>query len=501
MWQYRNVPIMDEVEALRDYRPGGFAPLSIGDILNGRFEINQKLGYGGNAIVWLCWELATKKWKAVKINAAGSSLPDCGEKKAMRLMKRKKISVQELEANHIGMGLETFWEKTPNGRHFCTVLPVFGPPAHDWRTEELKLDVERVKNICYQMTKGLSFLHSHGLCHGDFRPQNVLMKLKPGCLDHLTKDAMFKLLGQPDVAEMLTLSGKPSKHAPRFVVTTAPWQRLREYVMDEAVIVDFGEAYTTDDPSTHFGIPKRYAAPEVLFERGQAVPAGDLWSLGITLLELRLDEYEPNAAYSVIRRMERFVGSLPIGYRYAAKGLLKKDGWVERSDDADDIVDSHGHLRPLTGPVEVPLSDEEEREFSGATFTDRLEMKLAAEQLAWIEVLDPRDPARKRMRPTLVPYYLTEEEVRDFADLLRNLLRYDAKDRISASRVLRHKWFKNQHPIGFFRRWRYVCIAGLSLVVLLCLYWLWNNWPSYSGLRPTRWVDTCVVTVLYLALD
>ncbi|KAI2633326.1 kinase-like domain-containing protein [Xylaria nigripes] len=507
-WEYMNVPIMDEVEPLSGYRPGGFAPVTIGDVLADRFEIIQKLGNGGIAMVWLCWELRTKKWRAVKINSASHSLNDCSDLKALQRMKKNKISQKQLEENHICMALETFWEESPNGRHLCTVLPVLGPRAHDWRTEELRLDAERIRNICYGIAKGLNFLHRNGICHGDFRPQNVLMKLKPGSLDHLSRDDMWELLGAPEVSKVWTISGKRSKYAPESVVTAAPWQRFREFVMDEPMIVDFGESYTPDDPPTHFGVPMRYAAPEVLFQKGRPMLAGDIWSLAITLLELRLDDYGADGPYPVVRKMERFVGPIPIGYRHAARRLIEEDDGREERHKLESDMNSDDHFKPLTGPLNVPRDEEEERDFSGATFSDRLEMKLASEQLAWSLELDPDDPTGESRKDKLVPYYLSEIEVLDLADLLRSMLKYDAKDRVPASQVLQHRWFKKQHPRTVFRHWRYILVVGFFLASLLYLYLTWSglscscgtaNRSGGSGFHTL--VETCAVTIIFLSLQ
>ncbi|KAI0100272.1 kinase-like domain-containing protein [Nemania sp. FL0031] len=494
-WSYQNVPIMDEIEDLDSYRPGGFAPVSIGDTLDkDRFEIIYKLGYGGIAMVWLCWETEAKRWRAIKINSASHSSEECGDLKAIKLMKENGVSEHQLEENHVAMALETFFIDTPNGRHLCTVLPVFGPRAHDWRTEELQLDGRRTKNICYQITKGLSFLHNNGLCHGDFRPQNVLMKLRPGSLDELDRDGMWELLGEPELADVWTTSGTRSIHAPNCVVTSAPWQRFRDFVTDEVVIVDFGEAYLPSDPPRRFGIPTKYAAPEVLFEKGRPGLASDIWSLAITLLELRLDDYGYDAPYPVIRKMERFVGPIPVGYRHAAKRLLE-----HADDDKDKMsVGNDDHLAPLTGSVEIPLDEDEEREFSSATFSDRLEMKLASEQLAWGEEIDPRDPDGKRKRPKLLPYYLPDDEVRELADLLHSMLRYDPKQRISVSQVLRHPWFRTQHGRDPLQYWRYAIVGVVSLIFLACSYWLWPglSWDYIGG---TNWCGRSPITVIYLA--
>ncbi|KAI0870915.1 kinase-like protein [Hypoxylon argillaceum] len=464
-WSYKNVPIMDEVESLDNYRPGGYAPVSIGDILADRFEIIYKLGYGGIAMVWLCWEIATEKWRAVKINSASHSSEDCGDLKAINLMKKNGVSQRKLEESHLAMALETFWEETSNGRHLCIVLPVFGPQAHDWRTDELKLDGERTKNLCYQMAKGLGFLHSNGLCHGDFRPQNALMKLKPGSLDHLDREEMWDLLGEPDFADVWTTSGTRSLHAPKMVVTSAPWQRFKDFVTDEVAIVDFGEAYLSSDPPRHFGIPMSYAAPEVLFDKGRPGLVADIWSLGITLLQLRLDDFDYDDPYPIIRKMERFVGPIPAEYRQAAKRLLQPDNPEDADNDTERTSgSSDDHLVPLTGPLDVPLDETEKREFSSTIFSDRLEMKLASEQLAWGEEVDPEDPEGKRKRRALIRYYLPEDEVRDLADLLHAMLRYNAKDRVSASQVLRHRWFKRQHDREPLKYRKYVVPAISSMV-------------------------------------
>jgi hypothetical protein len=49
--QYR-CGLIEGVEKVEDYQPGGFCPIIIGQILNEKYEIIAKLGYGGHATVW-----------------------------------------------------------------------------------------------------------------------------------------------------------------------------------------------------------------------------------------------------------------------------------------------------------------------------------------------------------------------------------------------------------------------------------------------------------------
>lgn len=61
-----------EVEEIHNYKPGGYHPVAIGDLLgtDNRFRVVQKLGHGGYATVWLCHDMFTRKWRAIKIMAA-----------------------------------------------------------------------------------------------------------------------------------------------------------------------------------------------------------------------------------------------------------------------------------------------------------------------------------------------------------------------------------------------------------------------------------------------
>lgn len=43
-------------EDLRQYRKGGYHPVSLGDIFDDRYEVVRKLGFGHNATVWLAFD-------------------------------------------------------------------------------------------------------------------------------------------------------------------------------------------------------------------------------------------------------------------------------------------------------------------------------------------------------------------------------------------------------------------------------------------------------------
>ncbi|RYP93261.1 hypothetical protein DL770_000636 [Monosporascus sp. CRB-9-2] len=518
-WMYRSVPIMDEVEDLEDYQPGGLAPLDLGDNLANRFQIIYKLGFGGMATVWLCWEIDTEQWRAIKVNAASQSSEDCSDLLAIRHMKEQGVTPEQLETNHVVMPLETFWMESPNGRHLCLVLPLLGPNLIDWRSDKLGVDMDRVDKLCYQTAKGLSFLHSKGLCHGDFRPQNILMKLKPGCIDHLSRDDVWDVCGFPSTAEVRTATGERSKHAPNEVVGAAPWTLFQDHVIDEVAIVDFGQAYKAHEPRKELGIPAAYASPEVLFDKGQFGVGSDIWSLATTLLEVKIDRRARDSADESIRYMERFIGPVPPYYRQEAKRILEEHGWDDMEQGPQDFdstsrtggaykAGSTGKLLPLTGPVDIPVSDDEERDARCKDFAHPLEMRLGIEQRAWGLGPDHTDPTGENQTWVRLKYYLPRNEVLGFADLLKRMYKYKPEERLSASQVLSHRWFEKQRPKqapALFPRIPRTFWVAAAAVLFASLIWprrrcvqrfifgnLLRNWEY------VRWAERCKRVVLYV---
>ena len=187
-----------DLEDVADYRLGGFHPVHIGDIINGKFEVVHKLGSGGYGVVWLCLDktLLVNKWRAVKVMAADHSSK--GRDKLVLRHLRSKASVEMLLENHIAVPVEEFWVEGPNGKHLCFVMPFLGCNVGtcrwglDWKEEE---PGTLPKGICRQIVTALGFLHGHGVCHGDFLPSSILKQLKD--IDGLEKQQVYNLLGKP----------------------------------------------------------------------------------------------------------------------------------------------------------------------------------------------------------------------------------------------------------------------------------------------------------------
>ncbi|KAI0860030.1 kinase-like domain-containing protein [Xylaria cubensis] len=436
-----------DIEDVEEYRPGGLHPVDMFDtLLDDRFEVCHKLGSGGMATVWLCYEKAVKKWKAIKINTADRSNEDSPEIRVSKVLQKSGDTSQLLQDYHIAMPLETFWIEGPNGKHLCTVLPVMGPRLSEWRHMSLGTDATRINNVCHQFTKGLDYLHSHGICHGDFRPENILMQLKGNGLDDLEPEQLFDLLHYPDKDEVLTLEDEHSPHAPKWVVDPLWWSELKDYISDDIAIVDFGEAFEESQPPKSLGIPRVYAAPEVIYG---GVPAGigsDLWSLAYTIMATRYGDslcLDANLC-GPLRCMERFAGPIPPPYRRAAAEefheqemrLFKQHGEnpeIEKPASLSEMMGADGeNLKKLTW------------EASGLSCVQEIEDELRKE--LWEQVLVPNEGGEdgKEEKWQSVHYRLPEDEISLLADLLSQLFKYQPCQRSSAADILKHAWFKKR---------------------------------------------------------
>lgn len=60
-------PPSEEQEDSRDYVFGGYYPVRLGEVFNGRYHVIRKVGWGHFSTVWLCWDVIGRRFVALKI--------------------------------------------------------------------------------------------------------------------------------------------------------------------------------------------------------------------------------------------------------------------------------------------------------------------------------------------------------------------------------------------------------------------------------------------------
>ncbi|KAI2770435.1 kinase-like protein [Daldinia loculata] len=434
--KYQPFDGMPNLEDVQMYNKGGYHPVHIGDILDGRFEVVHKLGSGSFGIVWLCRDINLKRWRAVKIKTADQSSNGTEEKIFDYL--REQYAPEELEEKHISIPLEQFWLKGPNGHHSCFVMPVLGWSISNWRLSQKDYESQtnvNARNVCRQITESMHFLHRNGICHGDFKPGNILMKIEG--IDDLDIDQLLEIMGEPECAYVETISGQPSTpSAPEYCVIPPDEFWCEKFTTNSIAIVDFGESFFVQDPPRSTGIPNLYAAPEVMFQ-GTGILGfhSDLWALACTLYEVRtgsplFKDFYGSDLSNTVRQIESYLGPLPQKYRTKYVEMLRDIPGASGLSISNHTSQSD---KPTTPSKRGSRPGTPDSNKSTESNTDTFEATLGRERRRYKRIIPGQQPEP-------IKYRYPKEDVLGLADLLRKLIKYDPAERINTEAVMSHPW-------------------------------------------------------------
>ncbi|KAK4039468.1 kinase-like domain-containing protein [Parachaetomium inaequale] len=472
MFQYKLDDDADgtEVEDLGNYVPGGYHPVALGDVLgdSGRFRVVHKLGFGGYATVWLCHDNESKKWRTVKVMAAHASTPDCADLRALELFSGTSLDL--LAANRVQLALEHFWVDGPNGRHLCFVLPFLGPGLST--VYHLYGHVpELMKDICFQLVEALEFIHSRGLCHGDFRPDNILFRLADG-VDEWDEEEIMKLLGQPDLARVERVDGTEADMepgVPTYLVERSHIEYGSGACSSEIAVIDYGVSYRASEPPVGkgTGITLPYAAPEALFSLDNDLGFhSDVWSLGVTIAKVRCGltpfaDERYDTMLEGLEKMESILGPLPEPYRSIWKGwdgvfvnCQDENGGLRQDDDSwkDESV-------PATVCTESEESTRQARVMEGR-HPNHLQLGLIMhiddEEAADIAAQAASNPGRlpaykygqeahRLSYEQQVRYTMTDAEIKQLFDFFLAIFTWHPEERPTLNQIAGHEWFGDRH--------------------------------------------------------
>lgn len=131
----------NDIEDIEDYVPGGFHPIHIGDILDHRYEVLHKLGYGGFSTIWLANDVESSQYVASKVIRAEQS-QNCTELVILETLESGPS--EDPGKNHVASLLTNFHFDGPNGRHLCLVSEVAGPSITAIRSPPRNRRYERI---------------------------------------------------------------------------------------------------------------------------------------------------------------------------------------------------------------------------------------------------------------------------------------------------------------------------------------------------------------------
>ncbi|XP_018108148.1 SRSF protein kinase 2 isoform X2 [Xenopus laevis] len=205
----------EEQEDPADYCKGGYHPVKIGDLFNGRYHVIRKLGWGHFSTVWLCWDMQGKRFVAMKVVKSAQHYTETALDEIKLLRCVRESDPRDPNKDMVVQLIDDFKISGMNGMHVCMVFEVLGHHLLKWiiKSNYQGLPIRCVKSIIHQVLQGLDYLHSKcKIIHTDIKPENILM-----CVD----DAYVRRMAAEATEWQKAGAPPPSGSA----VSTAPQQK------------------------------------------------------------------------------------------------------------------------------------------------------------------------------------------------------------------------------------------------------------------------------------
>ncbi|KAH6720108.1 kinase-like domain-containing protein [Leptodontidium sp. MPI-SDFR-AT-0119] len=308
---------LERVENLAMYEVGGLHPVNLGESYQeGRYKIAHKLGNGGFSTTWLARDSRNNTYVALKFVTSAAS-EGYGDLKTLR-----DIS---------------------SGSDAQAGVANISSDLH-------RLSGKASQEVASQAVSALGYLHSLGICHGDFTSANVLFQLL-GTLDTLNVDELYSLLGNSVKESVRTRDGSAvGPSALSYVVESIDFAAVPILLSLRLEVIDFDQAFqTSTPPSKMLGTPPRCLSPEAIFDHEVGV-ALDVWALGCLIFRIRsgyelFGNFGGPSPYYALMQIVKSLGKLPKKWRnrrFDGHGYPAEDS----NDDAEVLV-----CEPLQAPL------------------------------------------------------------------------------------------------------------------------------------------------------
>ncbi|KAL1687450.1 kinase-like protein [Schizophyllum commune] len=301
---------MGTTEDIVRYCPGGYHPVTIGDIFcgsddnahssKGAYRVMHKLGFGSYATVWLGQRVesaaggqidaASGGFVSLKVTIASESDK---EPEMLELASGLGKQASRARPSHVLTLLDRFQHQGPNGVHSVIVTDVVAPLL----SFHISRRLPRWRKVAaYGLAKAVAQLHAAGVVHGDLHLGNVGV-----AMPQLSKQDPSDVMQDLDAHELtVVLPVDPANQThslPPYVVKPCDlatyYDRIAGGAEPQTKLFDFGNAHKAGTLPTAFQCAPEACSPEVAFARvvekvrnPPVEPPSDIWALGASIYEI-----------------------------------------------------------------------------------------------------------------------------------------------------------------------------------------------------------------------
>ncbi|MCG5438115.1 serine/threonine-protein kinase [Micromonospora foliorum] len=143
-----------------------------GDLLDGRYQVESRLGAGGMSVVWRAWDRVLERAVAVKV-LAGTQASARGARQRIRAEARAAAGLWHPHVTSV----YDYGEHTDDaGRHVSYVVMELLPgQTLSQRLATGPLPPAAAMRTCAQVAEALAAAHERNLVHRDIKPSNVML--------------------------------------------------------------------------------------------------------------------------------------------------------------------------------------------------------------------------------------------------------------------------------------------------------------------------------------
>ncbi|TQN65561.1 Serine/threonine-protein kinase SRPK, partial [Colletotrichum shisoi] len=276
--------ILVDEERVPSYNSVHYYPANPGDVLENRYQLHAKIGWGSSSTVWLAQDIRRHGWwrskRYVAVKICNCDVPE--DDMAFELDMNTHLSTASLKHRGwavLGTAIEGYKVKSPRGNmHLVLVFEPLREPLWLLRRRithqncATKESLPFLKAYLRIILDGLDYMHSQcRVIHTDLKLGNIMVTFE----DPSTIDAFFR----EQAAHLMARKCGEARTVYRCHNDFGPVQKGLGKMIPQ--ITDFGLAQRGDraEPLIHPIQPNEFRAPEVLLGIGWSYSA-DMWNLG-----------------------------------------------------------------------------------------------------------------------------------------------------------------------------------------------------------------------------